>query len=108
MVAVDAATAQAVHLERVLPAPREEVYRAWTDPELFSRWFGAHGGTTAADASPGSRTSGGESHATAPPQTIPSETRVTCSPRASLCGRVCRRRGNGWTRCGQDGDGGIH
>jgi uncharacterized protein YndB with AHSA1/START domain len=25
---------------------REEAFRAWTDPELFSQWFGAPGGAT--------------------------------------------------------------
>ncbi len=28
-----------LHLRRVLPAPREEVFRAWTDPEQLSQWF---------------------------------------------------------------------
>ena len=27
-------------LERVFDAPRELVWRAWTDPELFARWYG--------------------------------------------------------------------
>jgi uncharacterized protein YndB with AHSA1/START domain len=26
-------------LERVLDAPREKVYRAWTEPELLKQWF---------------------------------------------------------------------
>jgi uncharacterized protein YndB with AHSA1/START domain len=33
-----AATA-AVHVTRELPARREEVFRAWTQPDLFARWF---------------------------------------------------------------------
>ena len=28
-----------VHLRRLLPAPREEVFRAWTDPERLRQWF---------------------------------------------------------------------
>lgn len=28
---------------RVFNAPRERVWRAWTEPEHFSRWFGPHG-----------------------------------------------------------------
>lgn len=28
-----------VHVSHELPAPCEEVYRAWTDPDLFTRWF---------------------------------------------------------------------
>jgi uncharacterized protein YndB with AHSA1/START domain len=37
-----AAQAQAValHLTRTFPAPREEVFRAWTEPELIRQWFG--------------------------------------------------------------------
>ena len=33
---------EAVHelvLERILDAPRENVYRAWTEPELLKQWF---------------------------------------------------------------------
>ncbi|MCZ6890595.1 MAG: SRPBCC domain-containing protein [Gammaproteobacteria bacterium] len=29
-------------LDRVFDAPREMVWRAWTDPELLSRWYGPH------------------------------------------------------------------
>jgi uncharacterized protein YndB with AHSA1/START domain len=28
-----------LHLRRVLPAPRDEVFRAWTDPEQLRQWF---------------------------------------------------------------------
>lgn len=35
----------ALVLTRVFDAPREVVYRAWTDPEHFARWFGPHGST---------------------------------------------------------------
>jgi uncharacterized protein YndB with AHSA1/START domain len=27
-------------MTRTVPAPREEVFRAWTDPEELKRWFG--------------------------------------------------------------------
>jgi uncharacterized protein YndB with AHSA1/START domain len=30
-------------LERVFRAPRERVFRAWTEPEHFARWFGPQG-----------------------------------------------------------------
>jgi uncharacterized protein YndB with AHSA1/START domain len=30
----------AVSVSRVIDAPREEVFRAWTDPEEIKRWFG--------------------------------------------------------------------
>lgn len=30
----------AVTLERVVPAPRAQVYRAWLDPEMLARWMG--------------------------------------------------------------------
>ena len=33
-------------ITRVLDAPRELVWQAWTDPEHMSRWFGPHGFTT--------------------------------------------------------------
>lgn len=32
-------------LARVLDAPRELVFRAWTEPERFTRWFGPRGFT---------------------------------------------------------------
>jgi uncharacterized protein YndB with AHSA1/START domain len=31
---------------RVFDAPRELVWRAWTQPEHFARWWGSHGTTT--------------------------------------------------------------
>jgi uncharacterized protein YndB with AHSA1/START domain len=30
----------AVHVARTFPVPRERVFRAWTEPEAVSRWFG--------------------------------------------------------------------
>jgi uncharacterized protein YndB with AHSA1/START domain len=32
-----------VHISRVINAPREVVYRAWTDPEMLKRWYAPHG-----------------------------------------------------------------
>jgi uncharacterized protein YndB with AHSA1/START domain len=32
-------------LTRVFDAPRALVFRAWTEPEHFARWFGPHGST---------------------------------------------------------------
>lgn len=29
----------AIHLERIIPAPPDRVYRAWLDPELVARWM---------------------------------------------------------------------
>lgn len=34
-----AGSATAVHVTRELPAPRDQVYRTWTEPDLFERWF---------------------------------------------------------------------
>lgn len=43
-------------ITRVFDAPRELVFRAWTEPEHFARWFGPRGSTTpflTMDARPG-------------------------------------------------------
>jgi uncharacterized protein YndB with AHSA1/START domain len=32
-------------ITRVFPAPRETVFRAWSEPEHFARWWGPHGST---------------------------------------------------------------
>jgi uncharacterized protein YndB with AHSA1/START domain len=37
-----------VRLVRVLPAPREAVFHAWTDPDELRRWWGPPGFTTPA------------------------------------------------------------
>ncbi|MFL5891696.1 MAG: SRPBCC domain-containing protein [Solirubrobacterales bacterium] len=34
-----AAPSAAVHVTRELAAPRNDVFRAWTQPDLFARWF---------------------------------------------------------------------
>ena len=41
---------QRMRLERIVPASVEEVFRAWTDPELLASWFGP-GAFTIASAS---------------------------------------------------------
>jgi len=38
--------AQALVIERVFDAPRELVWKAWTEPEPFMRWWGPKGFTT--------------------------------------------------------------
>src|SRR3954462_2333320 len=35
----ESAPATAVHVTRELPASRNDVFRAWTQPDLFARWF---------------------------------------------------------------------
>ena len=37
------ASASAVRVERLLPAPIDEVYAAWTDPELMTQWLAPTG-----------------------------------------------------------------
>lgn len=54
------AVPQEFRLTRVLDAPREEVFRAWTDPARLTRWWGPRGFTTprsgiAVDPRPGGR-----------------------------------------------------
>ena len=38
--------AQTLVIERVFPAPRSNVWAAWTTPELFSKWWGPRGWNT--------------------------------------------------------------
>lgn len=38
----DTTAVRSIRMERELDAPRERVYRAWTDPEQFAVWFGGH------------------------------------------------------------------
>lgn len=40
------ATAAVVQVRRTLPAPPEDVFRAWTDPDLVSRWFKPRAGSS--------------------------------------------------------------
>jgi uncharacterized protein YndB with AHSA1/START domain len=35
-----------LQVRRTIPAPQDAVFRAWTDPDVFRRWFGAPGGST--------------------------------------------------------------
>ena len=42
------ATGQELVIERVFDAPRELVWKAWTEPEMFMRWWGPTGYTTPA------------------------------------------------------------
>ena len=42
------ATEQEVVITRVFDAPREQVFRAWTEPQHFKRWWGPKGFTTPA------------------------------------------------------------
>jgi uncharacterized protein YndB with AHSA1/START domain len=47
----------ALRLERVIPAPRHEVYRAWLDPDLLRRWL-APGGLAVSRAEVDARVGG--------------------------------------------------
>jgi uncharacterized protein YndB with AHSA1/START domain len=38
---------QGITITRVFDAPRELVFKAWTEPERFAYWFGGHGGEVA-------------------------------------------------------------
>jgi uncharacterized protein YndB with AHSA1/START domain len=38
-------TGASLKLSRVIPAPADEVFRAWTDPEEMKEWFCPEGGT---------------------------------------------------------------
>jgi uncharacterized protein YndB with AHSA1/START domain len=42
-------TDREIHIERMLDAPRERVFAAFTDPELIPEWWGPHGTTTTVD-----------------------------------------------------------
>ena len=43
MANVDTTTVPALHLTRRFAAPRETVFRAWTDPSELAQWFGPKG-----------------------------------------------------------------
>ncbi|MCQ8828859.1 SRPBCC family protein [Streptomyces malaysiensis] len=42
-----------ITITRDLDAPRETVWRVWTEPEYFARWFGAAPESVALDVRPG-------------------------------------------------------
>jgi uncharacterized protein YndB with AHSA1/START domain len=46
----EAATAHEITVTRVFDAPREAVWRAWTEPGQLARWWGAPGWTTPSEA----------------------------------------------------------
>jgi uncharacterized protein YndB with AHSA1/START domain len=46
----EAPTAQEITLTRVYDAPRELVWRAWTEPEQLVEWWGPHGWSTPLDS----------------------------------------------------------
>jgi uncharacterized protein YndB with AHSA1/START domain len=43
---VDVPTARRIHITRVYDAPRELVWRAWTEPERLAEWWGKRGWST--------------------------------------------------------------
>jgi len=43
----EAVKAREVTVTRVFDAPREVVWKAWTEPEQLARWWGPHGWSTA-------------------------------------------------------------
>ena len=42
----ETATAHEIEIRRVYDAPRELVWRAWTEPEQLMQWWGPHGWST--------------------------------------------------------------
>jgi uncharacterized protein YndB with AHSA1/START domain len=42
----EAASAQEITITRVLDAPREVVWKAWTEPDQLARWWGPRGWST--------------------------------------------------------------
>ena len=42
----ETATAHEIEIRRVYDAPRELVWRAWTEPEQLVQWWGPHGWST--------------------------------------------------------------
>ena len=71
-------TATEIRVERVFDAPREHVYRVWTDPELIPQWWGDNTTVEELDVRPGGRwrfttgygVVGGEFHEDEPPARI--------------------------------------
>ena len=55
-----ASDADGIEIVRVFDAPRELLFKAWTEPERFAAWFGEHGSSIpleniSMDARPGGR-----------------------------------------------------
>ncbi|MGZ8648567.1 MAG: SRPBCC domain-containing protein, partial [Solirubrobacteraceae bacterium] len=46
----EAATARKITITRVFDAPRELVWKAWTEPEHLARWWGPQGRSTPVDS----------------------------------------------------------
>jgi uncharacterized protein YndB with AHSA1/START domain len=44
-----ASDADGLEIVRILPFPREAVFRAWTEPDAFAAWFGEHGSSVPLD-----------------------------------------------------------
>jgi uncharacterized protein YndB with AHSA1/START domain len=42
----DPATTREIEITRVYDAPREQVWKAWTEPERIARWWGKRGWST--------------------------------------------------------------
>lgn len=51
-------------LTRTFDAPRDAVFRAWTDPEQLARWWGGAGAVTSPESTTVDLRPGGEWHAT--------------------------------------------
>lgn len=60
----DIATDEGITMTRVLDAPREEVWREWTEPERFADWFGGSGAEIPIDTVSMDVREGGEWRAT--------------------------------------------
>jgi uncharacterized protein YndB with AHSA1/START domain len=45
----EAVTAHEITVVRVIDAPREEVWKAWTEPHQLARWWGPRGWSTPAE-----------------------------------------------------------
>jgi uncharacterized protein YndB with AHSA1/START domain len=46
---VSTPTDREIHVERIFDAPRDQVFAAYTDPQLIPEWWGPHGTTTIVD-----------------------------------------------------------
>jgi uncharacterized protein YndB with AHSA1/START domain len=43
-------SASALHVRRVVPAPRDQVFKAWTDATALQKWWGTAGGKNSVSA----------------------------------------------------------